>query len=298
MLAFAQFDFNLGLKLAGSWLLTAFFKSEIDAHNGFADKVLEIADRLPNKGDCNPITDNQCYCAQPETANDTTHCLPQVQKRLASKSGIPVSCVDANLKADPACDCRATGTCFAKSFEQKLGDLGFSDIALQGIKPIGDISEGRLGSAGLSAGGLKNAALNNRFRKEAEKKIQELDEPRLNKSQLAEVAAAKAAGVSEPFARLLASQPINNKGKEFLAGVNSSKSGSRKLFSGKRKGKGFKALTYGKGGFLKQKSGKKKGSDLGFLKKFGKKKKGKKASFRQDSSFWEQTKASLAKSAN
>lgn len=279
MLAFAQLDFNLGLKLAGSWLLAGFFKSEIDAHNGYADKVLEIANQLPGKGDCNPITERNCYCSQPETQNDTTHCLPSIQRRLAQKSGIPVSCVDERLRADPACDCRATGTCFAKGFEQKLGDLGFSDIALQGIKPLGDLSNGSLGSANLSSGGLKNAALNRKFRKEAEKKLQELDAPNLSKSQLAEAKAAEAAGVPSTFAKILASQPLNNKGQKFLAGLKAGGKNGKGLFRGGRKKRGNNALVYkGSGNFQAGKRGGKKGENFDFLKNLKGKKKRKTAS--------------------
>jgi len=108
---------------------------------------------LPGKGDCNPITDRDCYCAQAETANDPQYCLAQMRQKFLAQTnnGLTTSCVDDQLKADPQCNCVANETCFDKRFMSSIKGLNFAQGLNQGFKPVAEMSRGTISNASLNS---------------------------------------------------------------------------------------------------------------------------------------------------
>lgn len=119
-------DKNLIIKLGAAVLLGSFYQSEVSANKDYADKTRKIADSLPGKGDCNPITDKLCYCAQPETQNDPQYCLPQLHNKTIAGDSYRIACTDDRMKIDPTCTCDSRNACFDKFLEaQSQGALDF-----------------------------------------------------------------------------------------------------------------------------------------------------------------------------
>lgn len=118
------------VKLAGSGLMTSFYLSEIKKNNEYADEVKGIADKLPGAGDCNRITQNDCYCAQPETMYDPQYCQQNMHNRNIGKESIRMACVDNQLKADAQCKCASSDTCFDKEFMTMVAGTNFGNAFL------------------------------------------------------------------------------------------------------------------------------------------------------------------------
>ena len=70
----AAWDTSLIVKLGAATLLGTFYQSEVAANKDYAAKTRAIEAALPGKGYCNPVTENDCYCAETEHANDPTYC--------------------------------------------------------------------------------------------------------------------------------------------------------------------------------------------------------------------------------
>ncbi|MBK24177.1 MAG: hypothetical protein CME70_09275 [Halobacteriovorax sp.] len=149
---------GIWLKLGGSLLLTEFFRQQAELNEGYYDKVKAIADKLPGKGDCNPVTDKECYCAQEETRNDPTYCLPQFHNNKVKLGNYRVACIDANSKVDPKCTCINADACLDNKIMNKLKPFGigtaFNSAA---VRPISNISRGQLDSRDLAS--AKNGEL-------------------------------------------------------------------------------------------------------------------------------------------
>lgn len=146
-------DKNLVIKIGAATLLGAFYQNEVAANKEYAEKVRKIADALPGKGDCNPITDKLCYCSQPETQNDPQYCLPQLHKKLLAKDSYRIACTDENLKIDPTCACEARNTCLDNRIElQSQGALnlgtGYVSSPFKSVRSLtrGELEGGTLNS--------------------------------------------------------------------------------------------------------------------------------------------------------
>lgn len=135
-------DKNLILKLGAASLLGAFYQNEVAANKEYAEKTRKIANSLPGKGDCNPITDKLCYCSQPSTENDPTYCLPTLHKKALAQNSYRVACTDDKMKLDPQCTCENTNSCFDSALERQsqgvleLGGIGFSNSPFTGIRSL------------------------------------------------------------------------------------------------------------------------------------------------------------------
>jgi len=146
-------DTALVVKLGAATLLGTFYQSEVSTNKGYGDKVREIANSLPGVGQCNPITENNCYCAEEEHKNDTRYCGEQIQARLAAATNFQrVTCIDNKMQADRNCTCDKTNTCFDKIFEQP----GYADLKLG----VGYTNSPFRSIAALAHGRLENAVIN------------------------------------------------------------------------------------------------------------------------------------------
>lgn len=218
MIAFAEVDWNLGLKLASSYLMTAFFQNEVKHHEEYRDKVLAIATKLPGRGDCNPITERDCYCTHETTKNDPQYCTPYLHQAAIAATSIRTTCVNNNMKADPQCSCRATRTCFDQTFLKLTGD-DWSGSAKGLQKPVTSMMNGEMldGAGDLGAINGQNA-INSALRKlDAQAKPTTLT----NKDK----GVAKAInnlGIPAKLAGLLSQAPSSAKGNNFANGVQAS----------------------------------------------------------------------------
>lgn len=111
------------VKLGAAALMTKYYMWEYDLHGDAADKVNRVASKLSGKGKCNPVSDRDCYCSQPETENDVKYCYPQIRQRLAQDNTYQVTCVDNNVKEDLNCACRTTNSCLDSRIQAKINDM-------------------------------------------------------------------------------------------------------------------------------------------------------------------------------
>ena len=249
----AAFSVGNVLKLAGAGLLTKFFKEQADLNEGYYKKVKGIADQLPGKGDCNPITEKDCYCAQQETMNDPAVCLPQLHSNQVALGNYRVACIDANGKADPKCTCIDAQACLDRKIMNELKPFGigtaFNSAAL---RPISNLSNGQLtGSDLASAGSGSLAAYNKRALDSVNSKAP--NPGALNANQQKAVKALVDGGLAPKLAAIVAKQPVTGaaraatsrfRGGRFgrggvgYKGVSRTKRGSVLNFSGGRGGKG------------------------------------------------------------
>jgi len=153
---------NTGMivKLGSAAFLGMVYNNEVEANEEYAKKTRAIAALLPSPGDCNPITDNTCYCSQPETQNDPKYCRPQLHNKMitAGSNDIRTSCINSELKADPKCSCEANQSCLEKFIQGKdiTNTLGFSSIGGSPFKPLYNLAHGTLEGGKLGTVGTKN----------------------------------------------------------------------------------------------------------------------------------------------
>ena len=139
-------DKNLMIKMAAATFLGTIFQSEVANNKKYAEKTREIANSLPTKGACNPVTENECYCSTPEYENDPNFCKEQIAKRNTPSPFLKVACMDNTLKLDPSCSCERTNSCFDKYLENQGGTelqlgLGFTNSP---FKSLASLAKGKL----------------------------------------------------------------------------------------------------------------------------------------------------------
>jgi hypothetical protein len=138
---------SLAVKVGAAALLGTFYQGEVAANNEYAKKTRDIANSLPGKGDCNPVTENECYCAEPEHEYDSTYCQAQIEKKKGIVSAFKrVACTDDKLQLDPSCNCNKTNTCFDKVLENRGSgnlELGFGTTNSP-FKAVASLAQGKL----------------------------------------------------------------------------------------------------------------------------------------------------------
>lgn len=199
-------DKNLIIKIAAATFLGTVYQSEVAANKEYAQKTRDIAESLPGVGDCNPVTENECYCATPAYANDPTHCKAQIAKRNAPSAFTRVACTDNTLKIDPSCACEKTNTCFDKFLENQgaanlqLG-VGYGNSP---FKSVGSLAKGKLEGGTLNGSAYAGtSAIAKKALKEFGSKIPGNNNPlNLNQKGVADAFASK--GIPASVARLMA----------------------------------------------------------------------------------------------
>ncbi len=202
-------DKNLLIKMGAATLLGAFYQSEVSANKEYADKTRKIADQLPNKGDCNPITDNLCYCSQPATENDATYCAKGLHTKTLAATSYRVACTTNTLAIDASCTCEKTNTCLDNYLEiqgdgaLQLG-LGYSTSPYKSIRSLarGELVGGTINSSSYDA----TSAIAKKGLRELASKIP-LDNSPLTKEQKGLVDAMVSKGVPANVATLMAQNP-------------------------------------------------------------------------------------------
>ncbi len=252
--------------------LTAFWMNEAKQQEKYSEEVKRIAEELPGKGDCNPHTQLNCYCAQKETMYDPVHCVPELHKRAIANDSFRIPCADKDMKPDANCDCISRDACFDQEFFSDLSTPGFVQFAKSSTgKDVGKLMRGE-----LTSGGLRGASTtNNATRKLLGDLANKVDKnPSLNKGNKAISDGFEKMNIPRPIARLMASQPTTAQGRKMAAGLSADLNKSRKKFSVAKTSKGSNVLRFnratGKVGPGKKKSG---NNYNNLLNKFKKKKK-------------------------
>jgi hypothetical protein len=202
-------DKSLIIKMGAATLLGAFYQSEVSANKEYADKTRAIANSLPGKGDCNPITDKLCYCSQPSTENDPTYCAENLHKNTIAATSYRVACTTNTLKIDPNCTCQKTNSCFETYLEaQGEGTLNLGiGYATSPFKPIRSLARGELVGSTINTSAYDaTSAIAKRGLKEASSKLGNSDS-NLNKDQKGLVEAMMAKGIPANVATLMATNP-------------------------------------------------------------------------------------------
>jgi len=167
-------DTALIVKLGASTFLGTFYQAEVAANKDYAKKTRDIANSLPGKGACNPITENACYCAEAEHENDTNFCKTQIAAKAAAASNTArVACTDDKLKIDPACNCEKSGSCFDKTIENLGGgDIEFgTGYGSSPFKPLASLARGKLESASINQSATNSSAIAKRALRDLASKV-------------------------------------------------------------------------------------------------------------------------------
>ena len=155
-------------KTAAAGLLAAFYFQESKHQKKYSRQVKEIAEKLPRPGDCNPITEVDCYCSLEEYQNNPDHCVPYLhKKKLSTGSILRVACTNNKLEADPQCQCAATDSCLDKKLKNDFVASGSGGGFM--TSPVGkeavSLMRGELASGSLTSSSMgKNAGLGAFFR--------------------------------------------------------------------------------------------------------------------------------------
>ena len=219
----AALDWSLGIKLAGSSLLTYFFKEEIDKHQDAYEKTRAIADKLPGRGDCNPVSENDCYCSMPTTQNDVRYCQKHLHDRTIAGDSIRTTCTTNTLQQDPKCTCVRTNTCFDQEFLNMAEIQGLPPSFTANVaKPFSQMTRGELTSGALSAANNANAAAaRNMLRKVNKKLADKTFNP--TKAQKDAIKAMAGSGIPTNVAAALSTSPVDSaalaKAKSALGGA-------------------------------------------------------------------------------
>jgi len=127
------------IKQAASAFMVSYFAKEYEVNRLAASKTRAIAARLSGQGDCNPITETLCYCAQPETMNDIKYCAPSIKARMLSDANnYQITCLDSKMRSDPDCHCLMNNSCYDRTLDNMLSALppGFAKSNMAAIKKI------------------------------------------------------------------------------------------------------------------------------------------------------------------
>lgn len=203
-------DRNLIIKMGAATFLGAFYQNEVFANKDYADKTRKIANSLPGKGDCNPITDRLCYCSEPTTENDPNYCATGLHKFAIAPTSYRVACTTSDLKIDPTCTCQKTNNCFDTYLETQsegalnLG-LGYGTSPFNSIRSLarGELVGGTIDS---SSSTKATSAIAKRGLEEALSQVPLTNNP-LNKDQQQIAAALSSKGVPGTLAAFMAQNP-------------------------------------------------------------------------------------------
>ena len=272
-------DWKLWAKMAASGLLAWFYWEESDAQKKHAKDVREIADNLPGKGECNPVTDTDCFCSHEESKKDATnyqqYCIPNLHNNKVADTSYEVPCVDANTSVDAKCTCISQDSCFDKKYFSDINMPGFGEfLKTPAAKDFASMTRGELKSGRLSGIGAKKGARSNRLLKDALKK---LGPPSglnpLGSTQQGGFDAIAKTGFPKPLAHLIAG---SKSGPKFRSNFNRFRGRYAKRPSSKSKYRRSNVMRFSKASGLNLNRRKKGGSSnpyAGLLR--GKRRKGK-----------------------
>ncbi len=264
-------DWKVIAQTAAAGFLTAFWFNEASQQEKYSKEINEIAESLPGRGDCNPHTQLNCYCTQPETMYDPTHCVPELHKKAIANDSFRVPCVDKDLKPDAQCDCISREACFDNEFFSDITAPGFVQFAKSSAgKDFRNLTRGQLTNGKLSAAGNSNAASAKKLLGDLASKAS--DSKPLDRQGMAIADEFKKYGIPKPLAMLLASQPTTKTGQQKVSGLSADLQESRKKYNAARRSGGSSVLSFSRAnGKIGSRNSKKGQNFNSMLNKFKKK---------------------------
>lgn len=205
-------DRNLAIKLGAASLLGFFYQNEVSANKEYAKKTREIANSLPGKGDCNPITDSLCYCSQPTTENDPIYCLKGLHAKKIAPTSYRIACTDDHLKLDPTCKCEASNSCFDRILENAGAStlqIGFGN-GNSPFSPVRSLARGELVGGILAPTAQENlAAIARKALRELASKLPK-ENLNLNANEKSMISQMVSRGIPANVAAMIAKTPVNS----------------------------------------------------------------------------------------
>ena len=204
------------VKQAASAFMTSYFVKEYEINRLAASKTRDIAARLSGQGDCNPVTETVCYCAQPETKNDIKYCAPSIKARMLSDANnYQISCLDSKMRTDLDCHCLLSNSCYDQTLDNMANALppGFAKSNFAAIKKI---YRGELEGGSADAQVQKQAAAAKKILAKYGNRlpgVNELDPA----TEDAAVKLSSALEVPVSASRFFAAQPDQNVGNSLLS---------------------------------------------------------------------------------
>ena len=276
------------LKMGASTFMTLYYMKMIKIHGNRASIMRGIAESLPKRGDCNPVTDRNCYCTEETSRNDPKYeeyCAPFAQERKTAPLQKKVSrlqgCIDNRAKEDPSCRCMIQKNCLDNGFERV-----FQKGSLPGLSGTAFITDLKgLARGGVDTGEVTGLARAKKYAAKSidflKKNIKEIpDDAPLSPEEKRQVRILKNTGLPGLISRGLALHTPTANERWMAQGFNRANEGQRKSSSRSREKKGGtgKVLTYEGGeGLGPKRKRKRKGDDFSnpYAHLLGKKKGGK-----------------------
>lgn len=157
---------GLWLKMGAASAMSMIFFNKAKNEKKYANEVRAIAAKIPGPGDCNPITQTNCFCAESTSAttdptNYRKYCMPAALASGASTSNVGCSQIDSNgtVQLDPSCDCEKTNTCVSGQLSGLAAQLGVGAISLDGPLQALDATQGDMNTGTIEGMGTKLNAL-------------------------------------------------------------------------------------------------------------------------------------------
>ena len=246
--SFSPWTIVKGAAAAG---LASFYRQRYENQKEYQGVLRNLANRLPSLGDCNPVTERQCYCTQPTTANDPTYCLPQILAARANDNTTVVSCVNNLLEEDPECQCVQSDTCFDRTFRDLTvsGGFGTNTNAAQLLQSTTGVLQGNLAQGGEFASQAEAqlaAARGSITRALGTAKDLKLTSRKLNDNEQKQSDFLQGLGVPNRIARHFAAQPLDNRTKAIAKKLKSQGGNSRRTrsYASRKKKNGANVLYF------------------------------------------------------
>ena len=157
-------DIKAIAKLGAAGFMAYFFSQQAKSHEKYYKEVRKIADDLPSAGDCNPITERDCFCSKPKLSDSDLplykkYCDPNSHNQKVKSSDLRVPCLDQNLQADPKCICLNEDACFDKKYFEDIKHPGLQQfVKTPEASDFRALTRGVLKGGRLKSGSAKQGA--------------------------------------------------------------------------------------------------------------------------------------------
>ena len=140
------FDKKFYAKMAAATLIAYYYTWEQKQHQYSIDLVTDtiysIRKRLKKEnGNCNPITERDCYCSEDSTKDDLKYCSGQLRASLTENTQAP--CIDINGNQDDKCLCLEKNNCFDKSIIGHFEKHNLTELQKNALAPFLQNARGR-----------------------------------------------------------------------------------------------------------------------------------------------------------
>ncbi|MEK6625076.1 MAG: hypothetical protein AABY86_08915, partial [Bdellovibrionota bacterium] len=155
-------DISMIIKSVLTALAAVYFWFEVKHQNDAAAKLQAIIDRMPKAGDCNPVTQTNCFCSQESSKSDVGNYIKYCKSSILAAQqaqGASMACINKQAQVDAECLCVQNNSCFDVEFMNMIGGLKFGKSAEEVLgKSTRDLSRGQLSNGNLGSGSIAQSA--------------------------------------------------------------------------------------------------------------------------------------------